>query len=308
MKRYIVRLEAEERERLERLVRAAIRRLIGSATPTSCWRSTSPNRASRPRTPRRPPAASPGPHGPVGAATVRPGRVRGGPGTQETPAAQRPEDVRRREGSEVDRPGLRPQAPGPGRWTLQLLAIGRCGWNCSRLLAGDGAAHASKNELKPWLRKMWCIPPEATPSSSARWRACWRRTRGLTIRSVRWSASTKEQATGRRSRDADPGVARQVERHDYEYVRTDGQPVHAGRTAAGLASRGRDGPTHQVGLRPANEGIGGRASSDGDEDQAGDGQSQHASVELLYESFPPDEARRIVERIERRTPPSTAVG
>jgi len=28
------------------------------------------------------------------------------------------------------------------------------------LFAADGDAHASKNELKPWRQKMWCIPPE----------------------------------------------------------------------------------------------------------------------------------------------------
>jgi transposase len=28
------------------------------------------------------------------------------------------------------------------------------------LLAADGDAHASKNELKPWQQKMWCIPPK----------------------------------------------------------------------------------------------------------------------------------------------------
>jgi hypothetical protein len=28
-------------------------------------------------------------------------------------------------------------------------------------LFGDRAADAQKNELKPWLVKMWCIPPKA---------------------------------------------------------------------------------------------------------------------------------------------------
>lgn len=28
------------------------------------------------------------------------------------------------------------------------------------MLGGDGAAHAEENELKPWLRKMWRIPPD----------------------------------------------------------------------------------------------------------------------------------------------------
>jgi hypothetical protein len=29
-------------------------------------------------------------------------------------------------------------------------------------LPGDGESNASKNELKPWLREQWCIPPEAS--------------------------------------------------------------------------------------------------------------------------------------------------
>ena len=34
------------------------------------------------------------------------------------------------------------------------------------------------------------------------------------------------------------------------------------------------------------------------EDRAGDGQPQHAQAASLYEAFPPDEARRIAERLE----------
>ena len=53
--------------------------------------------------------------------------------------------------------------PGRRRWTLRLLAEpASSNWGTrDRVCPGDGATDAKKNELKPHLVKMWCIPPKA---------------------------------------------------------------------------------------------------------------------------------------------------
>src|SRR5262249_35476500 len=61
-----------------------------------------------------------------------------------------------------DRPGLLPAAGGPRR--LDDAAVGRqAGGAAGRghRLRRDGAPRAKKNELKPWLKEQWCIPPHA---------------------------------------------------------------------------------------------------------------------------------------------------
>ena len=60
------------------------------------------------------------------------------------------------------RPGLRAPPAGRERWTLRLLAD-----ELVRLEVVDAVSHETvrrtltANELKPWLREQWCIPPEA---------------------------------------------------------------------------------------------------------------------------------------------------
>ena len=53
-------------------------------------------------------------------------------------------------------------APPQGRseWTMQLLAeVGRTA-DRGHGFRRDGAASAQKNEIKPWLKEQWCIPPK----------------------------------------------------------------------------------------------------------------------------------------------------
>ena len=52
---------------------------------------------------------------------------------------------------------------GRARWTLRLLAGPAGGVRDSgEHPPGDGAQDAKKNELKPWLKECWCIPPEGS--------------------------------------------------------------------------------------------------------------------------------------------------
>ncbi len=78
-----------------------------------------------------------------------------------------------------DRPSREPQARWPGRGSPDRLGllrsasgppamyatafgrpVGRVGGG-GRRLRRDGAARPQKNEIKPWLKEQWCIPPEA---------------------------------------------------------------------------------------------------------------------------------------------------
>ena len=61
-----------------------------------------------------------------------------------------------------------------------------------RDLRRDGAAGAKKNETQAVAERAVVHPARgATPSSSARWRTCWRSTTGPTTKSGRWSAWTR---------------------------------------------------------------------------------------------------------------------
>src|SRR6202043_1346924 len=79
------------------------------------------------------------------------------------PAAGQPEGTRprwRRRGAS-GRPRVW-RAPG-GPAALDLAPVERYAdrrWLHRYRLARDGASTVKKNELKPWLKKCWCIPPE----------------------------------------------------------------------------------------------------------------------------------------------------
>src|SRR3954447_12225587 len=77
-----------------------------------------------------------------------------------SPAALRAQ-AGRGAGSPSPRPGLRPAARGQGALVAAPAgrAHGRAGAR-GHALVRDGAPDAQKNELKPHLRKMWCIPPK----------------------------------------------------------------------------------------------------------------------------------------------------
>ena len=79
---------------------------------------------------------------------------------QDRPSRER--DARRPGRGPADRPGLLGPAGGPGG--LDDAAAGRQAGRAGgrrRGLRRDGPAGAEKNELKPWLKEQWCIPPEA---------------------------------------------------------------------------------------------------------------------------------------------------
>jgi hypothetical protein len=69
---------------------------------------------------------------------------------------------------------------GHRRWSVRLLAS-----EMIRLEYIEEVSHMTihhvmqENELKPWLREEWCIPPSRTPSSSITWKMCWKYTNAL---------------------------------------------------------------------------------------------------------------------------------
>ena len=85
-----------------------------------------------------------------------------------------------------------PKPPGRARWTLELLA--------DRVVALKIVERCSPQTVMRTLKKTCsslgssrcgAYRPNVTPNSFARWRTCWRPTSGHTIRSVRSSASTR---------------------------------------------------------------------------------------------------------------------
>lgn len=83
------------------------------------------------------------------------------PGAQEAGSPEHPAEVRRRAGGEADRRRVRTdteRAP-PMDATSAGEPSGGTG-DRGVVFSDDGRARTEKNELKPWLRKMWCIPPD----------------------------------------------------------------------------------------------------------------------------------------------------
>lgn len=160
--------------------------------------------------------------------------------------------------------------------------------------------HAQKNELKPWLRKQWVIPPEANaefvcamedtlevyarPYDPLRPQVCLD------------ECSKQRVAETRCPLRAEPG---QVERYDYEYERcgtanlfmlfepwagTRHVKVTDRRTAVDFAEVIRD--LVDVHYPRAEKIV-----------LVMDNLNTH-KLASLYQAFPPDEARRLIERLE----------
>ncbi len=49
---------------------------------------------------------------------------------------------------------------GRSRWTLQMLADKLVAMEVVGSISPNTVGRVQKNELKPWLKSMWCIPPE----------------------------------------------------------------------------------------------------------------------------------------------------
>src|SRR5712691_5269695 len=82
------------------------------------------------------------------------------------------------------------------------------------------SSDAQKNELKPWLVKMWCIPPDANPEF------VWKMERVLSVykrpydplRPVVCMDETPRQLIAE-TREPIARAPGRAERHDYEYER-----------------------------------------------------------------------------------------
>jgi DDE superfamily endonuclease len=165
---------------------------------------------------------------------------------------------------------------------------------------GDDRPHAEKNELKPWLRKMWCIPPECDAEFVCAMEGVLETyTRPYDPRHPVVCLDEKSKqlvAESRRSIPAEPG---EPERCDYEYVRAGTanlfmmvEPLRGWRKVNVTMRRTKVDFARQVRELvdvhyPDAEKI----------TLVMDNLNTHR-MSSLYEAFPPDEARRLIERIE----------
>jgi transposase len=88
------------------------------------------------------------------------------------------------------------------------------------LLARDGSANSEKNELKPWQKKMWCIPPEQNAEFVCAMEnvlAVYTRPYDPKRPVVCFDEKSK-QLVGEVCKPI-PAAAGRTECHDYEYVR-----------------------------------------------------------------------------------------
>ena len=160
------------------------------------------------------------PHDRAGAPAVR--RA----GAERGAAAQAPERIytRKLDGEREARlialACSRPPA-GEARWTLRLLAERMVELeHVDHALARDGAADAQKNELKPHLKKMWCIPPKQSAEFVCHMEDVldvYHRPYDPS-RPVVCLDETFKQLIGE-TREPLPASPGQVERYDYVYVR-----------------------------------------------------------------------------------------
>jgi hypothetical protein len=168
------------------------------------------------------------------------------------------------------------------------------------LLSRDGPADAQKNELKPWQHKMWCIPPE----SDAEFVCAMENVLGVYTRPydakhpVVCFDEMSKQLVGEVCKPiaARPG---EVERCDYEYVRNGTanlfimvEPLGGWRHVNVTTRRTKlDFAVQMKELvdvhYPAAEQI----------TLVMDNLNTHR-MSCLYEAFAPDEARRLIEKIE----------
>jgi transposase len=197
MKRYIVRLEAEERERLQKLVgtgKAAAYRIrhanVLLAVDESEWGLKMKDGEAalafgvsiRSIEYLRQRFVEEG----LEAALERKRQVR--------PSVQRMLDGEKEAKLIAIACGPKPQ--GRTRWTLELLADRMVALNIVEHCSAQTVMRAlKKTSLSPGNSRCGAFLPNLTPSSSARWRTCWRPTSGGTIRSTRSSASTKRASS-----------------------------------------------------------------------------------------------------------------
>ena len=186
-KRYIVTLTAEEREMLQTMIRSGTeraRKLTRARILLKAddgWQDQAISRALD-----------------VGIATVERTRRRFVfEGLEAALKARRPrrQYSRKLDGEQEARLiALTCSSPpeGHGRWSLRLLAD-----KVVELKIIDHVSHETirqvlkDNELKPWLKEEWCIPPKPMPSLCITWKMCWMSTPSQRTPGIRRSALTK---------------------------------------------------------------------------------------------------------------------
>ena len=184
-------------------------------------------------------------------------------------------------------------------WTLKLLADRLVECEIVESISPETVRQTlKKNELKPWLKECWCIPPQG----QRRVRLCDGRRAGSLSAPV-WDnevlvcldETSKQQVKETRlPRPARPGAAGS---YDYEYERNGVSnffmlfaPLEGWRRVE-VTDRRTKADWARV-LKP----TGGRGLPAQGPYCAGDGQLEHPPS--LYEAFEPAEARRIAERLE----------
>lgn len=168
------------------------------------------------------------------------------------------------------------------------------------MFAADGDAHASKNELKPWQQKMWRIPPDCDAEFVCAMEnvlAVYKRPYDPDRPVVCFDEKSK-QLVGEVAVPI-PAAPSRVECHDYEYVRNGTanlfmlvEPLRGWRRVNVTARR-----TKLDFARQMKELVGMHYPRATKVTVVMDNLNTHR-MSCLYEAFAPEEARRIIEKIE----------
>ena len=177
---------------------------------------------------------------------------------------------------------------GRASWTLKLLADQLVECEIVGTISTETVRQAlKKNELKPWLKQSWCIPPgqsaEFVCAMEDVLEVYQRPYDGNEVLVCMDETSKQQVKETRVPRPAAPGLSAA---YDYEYERNGVSSLFM-RTVDGAESRSESVARRWTG-RTGRRGLPQRP------DRAGNGQSQHSQAVLAHSA----EARRIAERLE----------
>src|SRR5215218_8133877 len=224
-----------------------------------------------------------------------------GPRPEEGGPPTRPAEVRRAGRGPAHRPGVL-VAPGRPQAVDHATAgrpAGRVGGR-GRRLRRDGPPDAPKNEIKPWLREQWCIPPEADAEFVCAMEDVldvYHRPYDPARPVVALDEASK-QLIGETVQPLPPEPG-QPERFDYEYVRNGtanlfmvSEPLLGWRVVH--VTERRTAKDFAEVVRWLAEEVHPEAETIV---LVMDNLNTH-KLASLYEAFPPEQARRIAERLE----------
>ena len=174
-----------------------------------------------------------------------------------------------------------PAPAGHARWTLRLLASKLVELQVVDSISKDAVRNVlKKNKRQPWLKHHWVLPKADDPDFVCAMEdvlEVYTRPDDPERPQVCVDEVSKQLVT-----DITPPVPMQPgqpAREDYEYERCGtARPVPDLRAAGRAAAREGDRPPDQRRLCPGAAGSIGRALPRGEEDRAGDGQSEHAQA------------------------------